>query len=273
MVRSRPIVWWQVPGPRTRPSTRPSRSPPPRRSWSSRRRSPGSSVIGPRPGRPSCRPASLSVRRLGQVVLTDQRVGQQRPVDPVATTVQGRLDGQLLVPADVRDEAGQLGGERRGRARPAPSASTRQVTSMTASSGRNGRCPLLRTFAEWTSRCVAEQRGDQPDGRLGVERAAPLGRAGPASRPDAGSAYIVEQLVPRSRPPAAPASAAALLPYHLVVAVEVAQVVRGYAAQRGQDLGRERPPPSARSGQVVGQQLRAAGRHRPRRPPAPRSGG
>ena len=60
---------------------------------------------------------SSSVEPLGEVVLADQRVREQRPVDPVAATAERGVERQLLVRADVRDEPGHERIERPGRNR------------------------------------------------------------------------------------------------------------------------------------------------------------
>ena len=43
--------------------------------------------------------------RVGEVVLADQRVGEQRPVDPVPATAQRGVEREFLVRADVRRSA------------------------------------------------------------------------------------------------------------------------------------------------------------------------
>ena len=40
----------------------------------------------------------------GELVLPDERVSEQGPVDPLPSTVDGRLDGELLVRRDVPGE-------------------------------------------------------------------------------------------------------------------------------------------------------------------------
>ena len=70
--------------------------------------------------------------------------------------------------------------------------------------------PALRTLTTWVSPRVADQRGQQRDGRLGVVRAAAAAPAGRAWRPGPGR-RTCRAAPARSRPPPAPASAAPLL--------------------------------------------------------------
>ena len=91
--------------------------------------------------------------------------------------VQGGLERQVLVRRDVRDQPGVQRLERRDRQRlHARRGRPRPGTSMTASSGRNGRVPSLRTLTTWVvgrGRCRAATP-TSCDGGLGVERAAAL---------------------------------------------------------------------------------------------------
>jgi hypothetical protein len=197
-------------GPRTWASRAPSGRRGRRRSCCCRRRRPARpahsadpSRAPPTAGTPRSRPAAgRSARR--EVELTDERVREQRLLDAVPAAVDRGVQGEVLVRGDVADQPGEERVDGRDRQRAGPPAPITAGTSTTASSGRNGSVPSLRTLTTWTSPPVAEQRGHQVDGGLGVVGAAALlEQAGLVST--AGSAYIASSW-PRSRRPRPPAS-------------------------------------------------------------------
>ena len=177
--RSTPTKCGLEPGPSPRPTTSPSSvsatacvfEPPP----STRRRAGGSPVIAPTPGaRALCGEQQVG-ELLGAVVLQHERVrlhGAQHR-DRVRRAPRRRARA-----ARIRRPPRSARGCRRRAARPAaprrPRRVTRAGTSITWSSGRNGRVPPLRRFTTRVCAGVADQPRQQLDRRLGVEGAAAL---------------------------------------------------------------------------------------------------
>ena len=142
---------------------------------------------------------------LGEVVLPDEGMGQQRRQDPVATAVDRRVQGQLLVGRDVADQAARSAGTGR-RARRRSVASTSAGTSITCSSGRNGSVPSLRRLTTCRGRARRRAATDQCDRRLGVERTAALLQQRRASGQTTGR-RTAPAVRSRSRSPRRPAPA------------------------------------------------------------------
>ena len=161
------------------------------------------------------------------LVLPDQRVREQRLADVDAPRDSAARDREPLVGGDVLDEPEQLGRERRlGERRPGRRGPTRAGTSTTSSSARPASVPSLRTSTTCTASPRAGERGDDAGRRLAVERAAALleQRRLLVQRR---VAVELQQLPLDLRHRGRARHALALLGQHLVVRVEVAQVVRG----------------------------------------------
>ena len=149
---------------------------------------------------PSCsRIASLSRREqavehaLGQPVLADQRIGQQRQSSGLAVAAGGGRGRESLVRRDVLDQAEQLGRERglrqrhrdrRGRSAPAPRPRHRRPARRgrrrceRRRPGRRRCRPAARRRAGWRPRCRTLRRAAPaaPASRSATDRG--RGRAG-----------------------------------------------------------------------------------------------
>ena len=113
-------------------------------------------------------------QRVGEIVLADERVGQHRAVHPGPSTVDGRRDGQLLVPGHVRDQPGLQRPDRgdRYRCRPVPVHPAGDLDDRVV--GQERQVPVVAYVRRVHVPVAGAQRGDQPDGRLRVEGAAAL---------------------------------------------------------------------------------------------------
>ena len=230
--------------------------------------------LTPTAGTPCSRRSSRSVSVLGLAALADQRVREQGAEDALAPAVQRRVEREVLVGRDVRDEPAL---ERRraaaSRSGSTPSGATRAGTSTTASSAQERQRAAVAHVDDVTvvrRSCRAGSRAARPPPR---SRTAPprCARAAPASRR-------------RSRPrrgAAAPLDPAHLLGARLVrlwslddivVVVEVVQVIRRDDPSR-RTRSASRPVAGATRVDVLVRERRAA---RPRRRAArraPTSGG
>ena len=172
--------------------------------------------------------------------LADQRVGEQRLARVGRVARDRGLGGQPLVGRDVLDEPEQLRRQRRlgERLGPGPRM-TRAGTSTTSSGGSPAIVPPLRTSTTWTSPLAGASERDQRRRRLAVEGAAALleqRRLGRQRR----VAVQLQQLALDLGHLAARGVPRALLGEHLVVGVEVAQVVRGHRAELVEQPPRQR---------------------------------
>ena len=162
--------------------------------------------------------------------------------------------------------AAAAGAARRAPAPARPSRST-AGTSMTASSARKPKVPSLRTLTTCTSPGVAEQRREQRDRRLRVERAAPLAEQF-RLRVERRVGVHAQQLGLDRRDRGGPRPRLPLLRHDRIVQVVVPQVIRRNKAigiQNGFGRLHVRRDLLAVAGQQLGQPVRCR-RRAPRVP-------